>query len=64
MVSKGLKDWRAKQKRGAIMQPAKFKAGVAKIMKRSGLSKEAATKIMGNQYWKEAKSKFAASKKK
>jgi len=52
-VSAGLKAWRSKQKPGAIMDPATFKA----IARKSG------KEVAGAAYWKAAKAKYNASKK-
>jgi hypothetical protein len=62
--SKALLDWRAKQKRGAIMKPATFEDIVQKAMKRYGLSRERAEKIAGKAYWNAARKKFRKPKAK
>lgn len=65
-VSKGLKKWRGKQKRGAIMKPSTFSKIEANAKGKGGkkLSKESREKIAGAAYWKTAKAKFKKSKAK
>lgn len=53
-TSKGLRKWRAKQKRGAIMKPSTFE----KIAKKAG------KKVAGAAYWKTAKAKYKKAKSK
>lgn len=61
MVSKNLKDWRAKQKKGAIMESSTFDSIVKENEKKHG--KETAQKIAGKAYWNTAESKHKKSKK-
>jgi len=56
-TSAGLKKWRRKQKRGAIMKPSTFENIVQSAMAR-GLSKERAEKSAGAAYWKTARKKY------
>lgn len=60
--SKGLKEWRAKQKPGKIMKPSTFESIVADAEKR-GLGKARAKKVAGKAYWESAESKYGESKK-
>lgn len=53
MVSKGLKTWRSKQHRGAIMKPSTFKS----IARKAG-GGEKGKRIAGAAYWKTAKAKY------
>ena len=58
--SRALKEWRNKQKEGAIMKPSTFKEIEAKA-KASGASNP--EKVAGAAYWKTADAKFKASHK-
>lgn len=55
--SAGLKSWRRKQPRGAIMKPETFDKIVADMMAK-GYSRERAEKIAGSAYWGSAESKY------
>jgi len=57
MVSAGLKQWRRKQKRGAIMKPSTF-AEIEAKSKAKGMSAKRAKKIAGKAYWRTAKAKY------
>jgi hypothetical protein len=61
--SKGLKEWRKKQKPGAIMKPETFDKIVADAEKR-GMSKASAKKIAGKAYWGSAEKKYKKGGKK
>jgi hypothetical protein len=58
--SEGLKKWRKKQKRGAIMKPATFKKLEAKA-KAAGYDDPAA--VAGRAYWNTAEAKFKKKKR-
>jgi hypothetical protein len=58
-ISKGLKEWRKEQSKGAIMKPSTFE----RIERRAAAS--GATdpeKVAGAAYWKTAKAKYRKSK--
>jgi hypothetical protein len=61
--SKGLKEWRKKQKPGAIMKPSTFDKIVADAEKR-GMSKASAKKVAGSAYWNKAEKGYRERKKK
>jgi len=61
--SKALLEWRAKQKRGAIMKPETFEEIVEKA-KKKGLSEERAKRVAGKAYWRAAERKYKEAKKK
>ncbi len=56
-VSKGLKDWRKKQPKGAIMKPKTFDDIVSESEKK-GFDKKRAERIAGSAYWKAARTKY------
>lgn len=60
--SKGLKEWRKKQPKGAIMKPSTFDEIVADAEKR-GLSKTRAKKVAGKAYWIAAEAGYKKGKK-
>lgn len=62
MVSEGLKRWRRKQKRGAIMAPETF-AKIESSERARGLSEARAERAAGKQYWRIAKAKYARALK-
>jgi hypothetical protein len=55
-VSKAVRRFRARGKRGSIMKPSTFK-GIVRSARRRGLSKAAATREAGAAYWAAAKAK-------
>jgi hypothetical protein len=55
MVSEGLKKWRRKQKKGAIMKPSTFAAIEAKAKASGATNPEA---VAGKAYWNTAKAKY------
>jgi hypothetical protein len=55
-VSKAVRRFRARGKRGSIMKPSTFK-GIIASARRRGLSKASATKEAGAAYWQAAKAK-------
>jgi len=59
MVSEGLKKWRRKQKRGAIMKPETFKAIKRKAAASGAANPEA---VAGAAYWDTAKKKYKKAK--
>ena len=62
-MSAALLDWRREQKRGAIMEPAKFDELVRKMMAKYKVNRKRAEKIVGKIYWRTAKDKFQKSQK-
>ena len=60
--SKGLKEWRKKQPKGAIMKPSTFEEIVANAEKQ-GFSKARAKKIAGKAYWEQAERKYKGRNK-
>jgi hypothetical protein len=59
--TKALLEWRSKQERGEIMEPATFERLVKEAMERYKVSRKRAEKIVGKMYWKTAESKFEKS---
>ena len=60
-ISRKMKRWRRKQKRGAIMQPATFEAIKRKAQEMGYIKPEA---VAGKAYWKTARAKFRKRKNK
>ena len=60
--SSGLKQWRKRQRRGAIMKPETFKR-IEKEAKKRGLSARNAKKEAGRAYWNAAEAKYRKSTK-
>lgn len=60
-VSKALKAWRGRQKRGAIMKPETFEQIKRKAAASGARNPEA---VAGAAYWETAKAKFRKRKKK
>jgi hypothetical protein len=54
-VSKAMKEWRNKQKRGGIMKPSTFAKIKAKAARSGATNPEA---VAGAAYWRTAKAKF------
>ncbi len=57
-VSTAIKQWRRKQKHGAIMEPATFEKVVKGAMRRYGISRKKAERVAGRAYWNTAKAKY------
>lgn len=55
-TSKGLRKWRRKQKRGAIMEPSTFATIKAKAEAQGAANPEA---VAGKAYWASARKKYA-----
>jgi len=62
MVSEGLKQWRRRQKKGAIMEPETFES-IKRSEMAKGLSAERAERAAGKAYWRVAKAKYRSRKK-
>jgi len=62
MVSEGLKRWRRRQKKGAIMEPETFHK-IEASERAKGLSEERAERAAGKAYWRVAKSKYTRAMK-
>jgi hypothetical protein len=60
-TSAGLRRWRRKQDRGAIMKPSTF-AAIEKSAAASGADNPAA--VAGASYWRTAKAKYRKAKQK
>ncbi len=58
--TKGLLDWRSKQKEGAIMKPSTFKEIERKAAAGGARDPKA---VAGSAYWKTAESKYQGRKK-
>ena len=58
-TSAGLRQWRAKQKPGAIMKPSTFKDIEASAKARGATDPEA---VAGAAYWRTAKEKYKKAK--
>jgi len=56
-IPKEILEWRARQKRGAIMRPATFAKIEKAVMARYGISRARARKIAGKAYWKTVKAR-------
>jgi hypothetical protein len=58
-TSEGLREWRAKQSRGAIMKPSTFEE-IEKKAKAAGATDP--EKVAGAAYWKTARAKYAMAR--
>lgn len=57
-TSAGLRKWRRKQPKGAIMKPEEFEAHVQEAMKEKGFDRERAERYVGGEYWERTKEKY------
>ena len=62
-MAEAMLEWRSKQKKGAIMEPATFERIVKDVMKKYSIDRKRAEKIAGRAYWDAVESKYKASKK-
>ena len=60
-TTKGLREWREKQKRGAIMKPKTFKKIERKARAAGARNPKA---VAGKAYWRTAEAKYKKAKRK